>query len=335
MEPANSYYDSVHVHNAITEEQRINRKKVFWGLGLNYWKQIIDQDCHKYGKDVFDTGLHAGDIEPGFLEGIKKASMVAAKYLGQITTVEIYQEIHKAACEHLLRNQDLGSLHKRTISADFDLLHYDNYLGFWLSATRPGRYVKNFAQDGFKNVNPLIAQAALNKNLIGKIKAEIPAKMAEWEQQVKDLEAEVAALAQELGLASFMTFEWEDKHKDNIIIYYYPLSKEKTEKAVVYLFDRFNQKAAQIQEELKQTGEKGPYETSIRQAIAELFQHLEWFHPYLDGQGRTDLILLAKLLTDYGLHPAILIRPYDSSVYPFAKWDKLLIQGLKLWEQAQ
>lgn len=45
---------------------------VFWGLNNDWWKQVIDGKYQNHGKDVFDLGLHGGEIEPGFLEGYVK-----------------------------------------------------------------------------------------------------------------------------------------------------------------------------------------------------------------------------------------------------------------------
>lgn len=77
------------------------------------------------------------------------------------------------------------------------------------------------------------------------------------------------------------------------------------------------------------------YESDVRQCIAHLYQDLEWLHPFPDGQGRTDLLLLSKITTDYGLHPPILDEPYASSILPFKEWDKQFIVGLKNWEDEQ
>lgn len=348
-----SYYDSVHVYEGISDDQKKQREAVYWGLGDNWWKQIIDRDCHKYGPEVFDKGLHKREVEPGFLQGIRKASEIAAKFLGRETSVAVYKEIHWVACVHFVNSSlgriqvdDLGRFWKwTTLHSYFDLLHHDWDLGYGLTLVRPHRYANEYAQVGFKNEErrfPGITEASTNKELIEKMKPWVKLRLEEWEKQVSVLTSEIDALAKELGFEDpLVLIEWEDNEKDCIILRYPRLSKEKSEKAVIYLFDRFNQKARDIQNELKSNLENAnpeelpairtQYETDIRQTIAKLYQHLEWVHPFVDGQGRTDLILLAKLLTDYGLHPALLMRPYDSSILPFAKWDEQLAFGLKIW----
>src|SRR5580692_412355 len=49
--------------------QDISRRPqdVFWGLGVNWWKQHIDGRHHKWGPNVYDKGLHDCEKEPGYL----------------------------------------------------------------------------------------------------------------------------------------------------------------------------------------------------------------------------------------------------------------------------
>jgi len=73
-------------------------------------------------------------------------------------------------------------------------------------------------------------------------------------------------------------------------------------------------------------------ELAIR-SIAELFQNLEWLHPFFDGQGRTDLILLAKLLSENGFNPSILYQPYFSTFEPIENWISYLKEGIEAWKK--
>ena len=67
-------------------------------------------------------------------------------------------------------------------------------------------------------------------------------------------------------------------------------------------------------------------------AIARLFQILEWRHPFPDGQGRTDLTLLRKILTEHGFNPAILEYPYVSTFSTLEGWVKYLKEGMEKWQ---
>ena len=97
--------------------------------------------------------------------------------------------------------------------------------------------------------------------------------------------------------------------------------EEQLERIIDTLFERFN---AQIAEPHTQ-------EEKIV-LIADLFQKLEFLHPFPDGCGRTDLILLAKLLSEHGAHPAILDKPYTSTFCPLLPWVEYLKEGMSKWE---
>lgn len=73
-------------------------------------------------------------------------------------------------------------------------------------------------------------------------------------------------------------------------------------------------------------------DSSLR-ATALLYQQLEWLHPFKDGQGRTDLILLSKLLVENGFNPAILHEPYFSTFQPFESWVAYLKKGIAKWKE--
>ena len=101
--------------------------------------------------------------------------------------------------------------------------------------------------------------------------------------------------------------------------YSHPLKdKFSYDEVIPILFENFNISLDEIDKQILRTGwhqrEKITVLARRKLAlIAHLYQDLEWFHPFPDGQGRTDLILLAKLLSENGFTPAILNDPYMSS----------------------
>lgn len=291
-----TYYDYIHVHENPPEHVKKQKEKVFFALGDNKWKEIIDFYDHTHGPNVYDEGSHGFQAEHGYLAGAKAAFEVAAKYIGQETSVAIYKEIHQAACSHfntkdlqskvLINGHDAGKFTRgRLHAADFDQLSHD-------------------------------PQPSTQK----------------WIDRLVQVEKEVAAVAKKLGLAKpLVTFYL--KPDSYLEIVYTHFSDDELESATAILFDRFNQKARRLQEQTNNlTPDKEQYKTAIRKTIAKLFQRLEWLHPYPDGQGRTDLILQAKLCTDYGLHPPILLMPYDSSVFTLDEWNARLLIGLGNWQ---
>lgn len=73
-------------------------------------------------------------------------------------------------------------------------------------------------------------------------------------------------------------------------------------------------------------------EKKIR-CIADLFQTLEWLHPFRDGQTRTDLVLLSKLLCEQGFNPAFLEEPSASSFCFLDEWVSYLKNGMAQWRE--
>lgn len=96
------------------------------------------------------------------------------------------------------------------------------------------------------------------------------------------------------------------------------------------LFDGYNEKMRQLN--LISCATKEDFDLVQEQKldeIARLYQWLEWLHPFADGQGRTDLVLLAKLLTEQGFNPSILEYPYFSTMALFSQWRGVLKQGMQ------
>lgn len=351
---AQAYFNSVKVQKELLDDLKNQREQIFWGLKDYWWKQIIDKPCHAFGPEVFDKALHGGPLEPGFLGGIAEASQVATKFIGTENSVAIYKEIHRAACHHfekkendphsvLISGSETGQFKRlQGIRVRFDLTKVDTDLGYLLTFKKlhlyPDLYVAKLNK--IELSYPGISNDLSIEEMIQKNESLLKTKLEVWQTRINTVASEMYSISKEIGIEAPLII-WAGG--DGITIAYRQMKQEELEIAVEFLFERFNKKAKQCQEELKSnldhaTFEILPtvqalYETAIRQNIAELFQYLEWLHPFPDGQGRTDLILLAKLLTDYGLHPAILERPYDSSTLPFAELDAKLVIGLENWEK--
>lgn len=118
---------------------------------------------------------------------------------------------------------------------------------------------------------------------------------------------------------------------------YAKLTPDSFKDVVSQVFSKFNSSIAAIDGELLQLGlTANRVETLTEQKltlIADLYQKLEWFHPFPDGQGRTDLMVLGMLLSKHGFCPAILNEPYVSSFAPLSDWVNYLKEGMKKWEE--
>ncbi|QLH35503.1 MAG: hypothetical protein HWD61_04590 [Parachlamydiaceae bacterium] len=75
------------------------------------------------------------------------------------------------------------------------------------------------------------------------------------------------------------------------------------------------QSSADFQEELRD---------QKLEVIADLFQKLEWLNPFQHHQGKTDLILLSKLLCEEGFNPPIIPLAYTSSWTQLTDWKNYL-----------
>jgi len=345
------YFESVQVDKNLRADLKSQREKIFWGLGDDWWKQIIDKPQHKFGPEVFDRGLHKGRVEPGYLNGIKEASSFATQFIGKENSVALYKEIHKHACQHFDSDRSKGVLVSSEKVGQFSRLEDGIKTEFKFKTFDPDYtylYFYNLYSDPrFKIdvdfIEKMYPGKSLDFNNVEKRKENalrLEESKDKWEKRILVVNSEISKISEEIGLNkpyATLTIYAEGE----ILVSYRHLSQEELEKSVEALFDQFNKKALVLQNDLKKKLENSnsedimqvqkQYETDIRHCIAKLFQALEWLHPFPDGQGRTDLILLAKLLTDYGLHPVILEQPYASSIFPFEEWDSQLVTGLDNW----
>jgi hypothetical protein len=68
-------------------------------------------------------------------------------------------------------------------------------------------------------------------------------------------------------------------------------------------------------------------DTQRIQLIAVLHKKLEYLHPYSDGNTRTNLVILNKVLSEYGFYPVIFSNPNDSYHKTNEEWAKEIEAG--------
>jgi hypothetical protein len=140
----------------------------------------------------------------------------------------------------------------------------------------------------------------------------------------------------EMGIYPFATVRVPAGNMEQIKVTYNVTDPAILEQAVQKIFDRYNQNISEINQLLSQaTAQVELEELKDKKlgCIAEVFQLLEWLHPFPDGQGRVDLVLLSKLLVDEGFTPAILDQPYLSSIATRDEWKDYLTQGMEAWKK--
>ncbi len=91
-----------------TPRQIQEMKSTYRTLGESKWKEVIDGVFHRYGRLVFDEGLHEGVVEPGYIGSMEKAMDYIEETLGREITPPFYLKVHKIACQHFPKTEKIG-----------------------------------------------------------------------------------------------------------------------------------------------------------------------------------------------------------------------------------
>jgi len=348
----------------------VNFNDTFWGLKENWWKQVIDGKYHHLGQEVFDKGLHKGNTEPGYLESAKKASELACENLGKKIDADFYKFLNKTACSHFdqvsrsqinmdpdnsgtFRNTNcrcIMSIAKRAI-CKIDPLNCGvrkkepKSIELRISAleylTSRERYnnlleIEDNSEDGrFRYYfDPEYTSSELLefylKDGIITIKDIFYFREAHQkiDEEVKVINNELKKISEILEIKTpLASIKRYAPHDLNVYVHYQYKNAETIEEIVNKLFDEYYKTVEQPTSSVEKKQEL------TLNAIAALFQKLEWLHPFADGQGRTDLILLSKLLVEQGFTPAILYDPYFSTTSTLNDWVDYLKQGMVIWKK--
>jgi hypothetical protein len=94
---------------------------------------------------------------------------------------------------------------------------------------------------------------------------------------------------------------------------------------------RVNQHFADHYDEVARAGDDDHKKIA---AVARVTQSLQRLHPFSDGNTRTLALVRNKLLTEAGLHPAIMADPKRAYLMSHDTWTKDIQEGLERWKQA-
>lgn len=376
-------------------------KRIYWSLGKDWWKQLIDGWAQKYGPLVFDLGLHTGPSEPGYLKGLKTASLFFTDNFDEPFSLELYKAIHAHACSHFATSKpfedsgvidNLANVSYRTIKerSTYCFSHYQP-LSPEMQQYSVLSDMRNTVSDAVgaiedEQTRATIANLSLEVNGFYKRIATQPA--AELETLQKNSQSAVHKAKNLLESLSFPHIPDDPKELCSVILqkeselmpkivqqaedyiqkmnqyfdstfganlmvechfrtirsFYivYPCSTPSRQESITQrLIDIFDARLMRLQKETCRALQanaplpqaKQAYQEKVCRLIADLFAQLEWAHPWTDGQGRTDLVVLNGLLCQAGLHPAILDDPYYSTGCPVDQWLSYLKAGLKKWEE--
>lgn len=310
---------------------------IFWGLGERFWMQIIDGEDHQYGAMVFDEGLHGGVKEPGFFASLKSGCEFASEHLGERLTIHFYRELHRRLCAHfrgeatqtemesdrtgIFRNNQTSS--KASLKSEFSKEANEHYAIIYVYEGIVLDWIRENDPDEYKKI---CEKYPTSKEWLKKYRDY-------WKNKALQLDDYITEECKHLNINKFINIFISD---DYIYLDYCCASAAEHEQIVQLLFDNFNQKLEELNRQLKISSSQEEIDLLLNDkilAIAHLYQILEWLHPFIDGQGRTDLVLLAKLLCEEGFNPLILEKPYFSSWSTLPEWKDYLLKGMELWRE--
>lgn len=155
-----------------------------------------------------------------------------------------------------------------------------------------------------------------------------------WNLKIDELNNYLSETCKNMGVKNIATFRIISDALSNILhLDYAKLTPEEHQQIVQMLFDEYNNKIDEINSNSQKFHVTGNSQINAKiEAVAHLFQMLEWLHPFQDGQGRIDLVVQAKLLCEVGANPAILNEPYVSSLSLLSEWLESLLFGIEEWK---
>lgn len=75
------------------------------------------------------------------------------------------------------------------------------------------------------------------------------------------------------------------------------------------------------------------YDTKLN-VVVQLYHNLENFHCFVDGNGRTNYVVLQSMLCEIGLHPVLLYNLMESALGSVQEERQKVIEGFYKWEEA-
>lgn len=302
---------------------------LFCGLGEEWWKQVIDGKYHRFGPMVFDQGLHIKNrSEPGFYGSLIEALNFTKEHLCEPLTVDFYCKLHKKACAHFkgkANNTDMewystGQFRGRTEEPVTTTFGVEAMMGFILrndtSYDNKERLIKDFQQ-----IKTYINNNRSIETLIADLKEDGCVKIITFDQYNQ---------FESLFRAKYAEFEAYIKTLDHNILPHFKLDDNVLR--LSYSRNDLHHFVEIVISDYKEAIARAATDDKKLEAIADVYQKLEWLHPFRDGQGRTDLVILSKLLSENGFNPPILMEPYVSSYVPLKEWVNYLKEGIQKWK---
>lgn len=260
------------------------------------WKEIIDGRHHKFGKDVYDKGLHypndwkklgydskeeamADYSQKGYIASAMKARAFVAKHIGDPVTAAFLGKVHAASAKHIESDEDFHQGYRTDKDSE-------SHVPFYAGSEYP------------KGNAPM--------NALGEINTAFTA-----------LKTDDAGDDVEVAPKDMPAFT---KNADNLILHFLPRTRKQLMNEVDRILNDFYSEIA------KKKSDAGQLDT-----IASTHRKLENLHPFLDANTRTNRLILHKLLVEYGMTPVILENPLDVHLKTDAEWAAILRDGMDQW----
>lgn len=320
------------------------KNKVFIGLGENWWMQNIDGGRHREGPWAFDD-----DEEPGYLNGIGKGCGFTYSHLEEPLSVKLYKGIHQSClCQSVIEKISAKNVGKfvpagrsttpaswlfgvdlRTEEAihrdDEEFKNYQKIYGARKCALDPHRIHEVRHLFPGSNDDEIRSKIANAKIWLEKRQEKLEARRELINNQI---EQRSLALGLRKPLCELRFYEYENGFPKRLMIqygFYDEVSKDESldvQRLVEKIFIEYEQNV---------TNAKTPEEKLAH--IADLYQVLNWLHPFTDGQGRATLLLLAKELCRHGFNPPILNSPHLANYALLSEWISYLKEGIIEWQK--
>jgi len=81
-------------------------------------------------------------------------------------------------------------------------------------------------------------------------------------------------------------------------------------------------------------GAEGAKRAAKFDAVAALYHNLENLHPFVDGVGRTDVLILQMALSFIGMHPSSFYNAMESALCSKEQERQKLLEGIFRWEES-
>lgn len=298
---------AINLNNLASPEVMVMKEK-FNRLGDQLWRQHIDWEDQEFGQNVYDEGLHGGDVELGYIESALQAHEFAGRMLGMPLGIEEYEQLFFSGRRHVQKSirydttprnlWRLKALLEPDVHADMDPEHI-RYIPHYHWEVMAFNYLREKYSDIFMKDNLLIANYLY----------------AKYGENIK--------ITKKLLDKEFMRCQinfFNEYHTD------------------VEIRHAINKKLAEFYKNMGALGfdmQMGQVATGNEEAglleIAKLTRWLEILHPFIGGNTRHNIILLNKLLIEAGFCPIILSNRNDAPYRSARGWMEQILTGMLRW----